>query len=166
MDSASESGFSRPLYSAVAVTPRLIPAEVEFYIPGPRNDSPCPPATHLGARSVIMAPLFPSEVSQCPEFGRITRFLVSFQVSAFCRPESKRHPSSPLARGSRPPRPAVEDVYHGELVSFPGPWSFQIGKSWAVMVSDEQLEQLADPDKKVKSECRADTERDVTPADL
>jgi hypothetical protein len=37
----------------------------------------------------------------------------------------------------------------GELVSFPGPWSFQIGRSGAILVSDEQLEDLADPDKKV-----------------
>jgi len=42
-----------------------------------------------------------------------------------------------------------ENIYRRELVSFPGAWSFQIGKSGAILVSDEQLEQLADPDKKV-----------------
>ena len=33
-----------------------------------------------------------------------------------------------------------ENVYRGELVSYPGPWSFQIGKSAIILVSDKQLE--------------------------
>ncbi|MBX7258886.1 MAG: hypothetical protein K1Y02_21160, partial [Candidatus Hydrogenedentes bacterium] len=43
--------------------------------------------------------------------------------------------------------PVPEDVYKGELVAFPGPWSFQLGKSHIILVSDEELEFLSDPDK-------------------
>jgi hypothetical protein len=39
------------------------------------------------------------------------------------------------------------DVYRGELVSYPGPWSFQIGKSSVILVSDKELDALEDPDK-------------------
>ncbi len=42
----------------------------------------------------------------------------------------------------RPP----EDVYQGELVRYPGPWGFNIPRSHIILVSDEQLEQLQDPD--------------------
>lgn len=44
---------------------------------------------------------------------------------------------------------APENVHVGELVRFPGPWSFQIGRSGAILVSDQQLEDLANPDKPV-----------------
>ena len=40
-----------------------------------------------------------------------------------------------------------ENVYRGELVSYPGAWSFQIGKSAVIFVSDKELEALADPDR-------------------
>lgn len=46
---------------------------------------------------------------------------------------------------SRPP----ENVYQGELVRYPGPWSFQLGKTHIILVSDEELEALSDPDKKI-----------------
>ena len=39
-----------------------------------------------------------------------------------------------------------ENTYRGELVSFPGPWSFQLGKSAIILVSDKELEALSDPD--------------------
>ncbi|HOJ32504.1 MAG TPA: hypothetical protein PKY35_11015 [Candidatus Hydrogenedentes bacterium] len=41
---------------------------------------------------------------------------------------------------------AKEDVYTGDLVAYPGPWSFQIGKSHIILVSDQELERLSDPD--------------------
>lgn len=41
----------------------------------------------------------------------------------------------------------AEDVYRGELVSFPGPWSFTLGKSGIILVTDEELEALSDPDQ-------------------
>ncbi len=54
--------------------------------------------------------------------------------------------SNAITRGdARPP----EDVYRGELVAFPGPWSFQIGKSGIILVSDRELEALTDPDRKL-----------------
>jgi len=44
---------------------------------------------------------------------------------------------------------APEDVYRGDLVAYPGPWAFELGKSGIILVSDRQLEMLADPDAKV-----------------
>ena len=41
-----------------------------------------------------------------------------------------------------------ENVYRGELVSFPGPWEFQIPESGIILVRDDELTALAsDPDK-------------------
>jgi hypothetical protein len=40
-----------------------------------------------------------------------------------------------------------ENLYSGELVSYPGPWEFQLGRSGIILVSDEELEALSDPDK-------------------
>ncbi|MDX9974329.1 MAG: hypothetical protein RBU21_15195 [FCB group bacterium] len=40
-----------------------------------------------------------------------------------------------------------ENLYKGELVSYPGPWNFAIGRSAIILVSDEELDALADPDK-------------------
>ena len=37
---------------------------------------------------------------------------------------------------SRPP----ENVYRGELISYPGPWSFELGRSAIILVSDQELE--------------------------
>ncbi len=34
---------------------------------------------------------------------------------------------------SRPP----ENVYRGDLVAFPGPWSFDLGRAGIILVSDE-----------------------------
>lgn len=43
---------------------------------------------------------------------------------------------------------AVSDnSYQGDLVSFPAQWSFMLGKSAIILVSDEELVNLADPDK-------------------
>jgi hypothetical protein len=42
-----------------------------------------------------------------------------------------------------------EKVYKGELVSYPGPWAFQIPKSSIILVSDQELEDLADPEKAI-----------------
>src|ERR1051326_7553535 len=39
-----------------------------------------------------------------------------------------------------------ENLYRGELVTFPGAWSFQLGKSMIILVSDAELEALSDPD--------------------
>ena len=40
-----------------------------------------------------------------------------------------------------------ENLYSGELVSFPGPWSFQVGRENIILVSDQELEAMSDPDK-------------------
>ena len=34
--------------------------------------------------------------------------------------------------------PVTEEVYRGELVSYPGPWAFQLGKSGIILVTDEK----------------------------
>ncbi len=40
-----------------------------------------------------------------------------------------------------------ENVYKADLVSYPGAWSFQLGKSAIILVSDKELLSLSDPDK-------------------
>ena len=42
-----------------------------------------------------------------------------------------------------------ERPYRGELISFPGAWGFQIGRPHVILVSDEELEALADPGRKL-----------------
>ena len=42
-----------------------------------------------------------------------------------------------------------ENTYVGELASFPGPWGFWLGRSCIILVSDEELEALSDPDKAI-----------------
>ncbi len=42
-----------------------------------------------------------------------------------------------------------ENVYRAELVSYPGAYGFEIGKSAIILVSDKELEMLADPDRKL-----------------
>jgi hypothetical protein len=42
-----------------------------------------------------------------------------------------------------------EHLYTGDLVSFPGPWAFQLGKQHIILVNDQQLDDLTDPDKQV-----------------
>lgn len=41
------------------------------------------------------------------------------------------------------------DVFQGEMIAYPGPWSFGLPKDHIILVSDEQLEALSDPDKAV-----------------
>ncbi len=52
---------------------------------------------------------------------------------------------------AHPPRATsdtAEDVYQGELVSYPGPWGFEIEHPGIILVRDDELETLArDPDK-------------------
>ena len=41
-----------------------------------------------------------------------------------------------------------EDVYKGELISYPGPWAFQLPHTGIILVSDQELVDMAhDPDK-------------------
>jgi len=41
-----------------------------------------------------------------------------------------------------------EDAYTGELISYPGPWAYQLPKSGIILVSDQELVDMAhDPDK-------------------
>ncbi|MBI4559202.1 MAG: hypothetical protein HY706_16580 [Candidatus Hydrogenedentes bacterium] len=42
-----------------------------------------------------------------------------------------------------------ENVFQGELAAYPGPWSFMLGKSHIILVTDQELEDLSDPDKKL-----------------
>ncbi|HOZ49978.1 MAG TPA: hypothetical protein PK468_25495, partial [Candidatus Hydrogenedentes bacterium] len=44
---------------------------------------------------------------------------------------------------------APEQVYETDLVRYPGPWSFQLGSAHIILVSDEELDALSDPDKKL-----------------
>lgn len=42
-----------------------------------------------------------------------------------------------------------ENLYRGELVTYPGPWSFLLGRPHIILVSDDQLEALSNPDQPV-----------------
>lgn len=56
----------------------------------------------------------------------------------------------PMAGGAEKEKTSMtdvpENVYQGELVRYPGAWSFQLGKSAIILVSDKELEALANPD--------------------
>jgi acyl-CoA synthetase (AMP-forming)/AMP-acid ligase II len=61
-------------------------------------------------------------------------------------------PALGMARGAQAPGipEAPEDVYRGELVSYPGPWGFEIEHPGIILVRDDELETLAsDPDKAI-----------------
>ena len=42
-----------------------------------------------------------------------------------------------------------QDVFKGELISYPGPYAFGIGASCIILVNDQDLEDICDPDKKI-----------------
>lgn len=42
-----------------------------------------------------------------------------------------------------------EDVYKGEMIAYPGPWSFLLGRPHIILVSDKEFEALADPDREL-----------------
>lgn len=42
-----------------------------------------------------------------------------------------------------------ENLYRGELLTYPGPYAFQIRRPGIILVSDQELEMLADPDKQL-----------------
>jgi len=58
-----------------------------------------------------------------------------------------------------------EAVYAGELAAYPGQWAFQLGKQGLILVNDQQLDDLTDPDKAVDlsltGEPRVETLRQV-----
>ena len=67
-------------------------------------------------------------------------FLVS--LALFLSPSAVRGQEGASAK-------APEDLYKGELVSYPGAWAFMIPRSHIILVNDEQLEALANPDTPV-----------------
>lgn len=46
-------------------------------------------------------------------------------------------------------KPVPEHLYRGELVAYPGPWAFDVGKRWIILVADEELVALSDPDRRL-----------------
>ena len=42
-----------------------------------------------------------------------------------------------------------ENVYTAQALSYPGAWAYQLGKSGIIIVEDQQLDDLTDPDKPV-----------------
>ncbi|MBM3476551.1 MAG: hypothetical protein FJX75_25030, partial [Armatimonadetes bacterium] len=44
------------------------------------------------------------------------------------------------------PERVPENVYRGELIAYPGPWAFDIGRAHIILVSDQELEALSNPD--------------------
>ena len=45
------------------------------------------------------------------------------------------------------PDEVSENLYQGDLISYPGPYAFYLPKSHIILVSDQELEDLSDPDK-------------------
>jgi hypothetical protein len=55
-----------------------------------------------------------------------------------------------VAAQTAPDSGVPENVYRGELLTYPGPWGFQIPRSAIILVRDDELETLAlDPDKAI-----------------
>lgn len=48
-----------------------------------------------------------------------------------------------------PPLRPSENLYTAAAISYPGPWAFQLGRSAIILVDDQQLDDLTDPDKQV-----------------
>ena len=46
-------------------------------------------------------------------------------------------------------KPVPENLYAAQAMSFPGQWSFHLGRSGIILVDDQQLDDLTDPDKQV-----------------
>ena len=42
-----------------------------------------------------------------------------------------------------------QEVFKGELISYPGPYAFGLGSSCIILVNDQDLEDICDPDKKI-----------------
>ena len=76
---------------------------------------------------------------------RVTCFsqIIAILTLCLCLP-------SPLPGEETPPFDHVpENLYRGDLVSFPGPWSFKLPRAHIILVSDQELEALSDPDTKL-----------------
>lgn len=46
-------------------------------------------------------------------------------------------------------RPLSELLYRGELLNYPGPWAFLLPRPHIILVSDDELEALSNPDRKL-----------------
>ena len=68
--------------------------------------------------------------------------VIALASSAFAQAQA---PAPASVAASAP----ADDVFHGELVAFPGVWQFQLGKAGIILVSDDELLALADPDRKI-----------------
>jgi len=53
-----------------------------------------------------------------------------------------------------------QDVYKSDMVAFPGPWSFLLGRASVILVSDKDLEDLSDPEKVLNLSCSFDKYED------
>jgi len=53
------------------------------------------------------------------------------------------------AQENGPVKLPPENLYQAQALSFPGPWAFQLGRSGIILVDDQQLDDLTDPDKPV-----------------
>lgn len=77
-----------------------------------------------------------------PLFGLTIMLAAGVLARALATPVSHLAKETPIL-DSRPP----ELLYRGELVTFPGPWAFLIPRPHIILVSDQELRDLADPDK-------------------
>ncbi len=73
------------------------------------------------------------------------RYFILYVAVAACVVAAGR--TEPMEGAYPMPEPMPENVYHGELVRYPGPWTFLLHRPHIILVSDDQLRALADPDK-------------------
>ncbi len=44
-----------------------------------------------------------------------------------------------------------ENLYRAELLTYPGAWAFQLPRAGIILVTDQELRDLEDPDKQIPS---------------
>jgi hypothetical protein len=79
---------------------------------------------------------------EMPFFRGLSGAVVILAAGMLCLPAGARAQKETDINTNVP-----ENLYRGELVAYPGPWSFQLGKSAIILVSDKELIALSDPDK-------------------
>ncbi|HPO17409.1 MAG TPA: hypothetical protein PLI09_28510 [Candidatus Hydrogenedentes bacterium] len=70
------------------------------------------------------------------------KILLAGCVLLLCSGAIPAFAQEPAANDSIP-----ENVYRGELLRFPGPWSFTLGKAAIILVTDDELIALSNPDQ-------------------
>ncbi|MBM3493185.1 MAG: hypothetical protein FJX72_02500, partial [Armatimonadetes bacterium] len=77
--------------------------------------------------------------------GRVLALAALGVIAA--HPSARAEPTPNVQEAATMQQHVPELTYKGELVAYPGPWAFQIGRAHIILVSDQELKDLSDPDK-------------------